>query len=139
MIKKVNIGLLIEQRMNELGMSKSELSRRCGIMSQNINRVFAKQSIDTDKLIAISEALDFNFFDFFHPTINHSSKTTSAMYGGAVSAVRDECPTSTGIPIVPAEIAELPDTDVYELVKEDRIGSAERLNPIGIGACVMMR
>ena len=35
------------------------------------------------------------------------------------------------VPIVPAEIAELPDTDVYELVKESRIGSAERLNPIG--------
>ena len=35
------------------------------------------------------------------------------------------------VPIVPAEIAELPDTDVYELVKEGRIGSAERLNPIG--------
>ncbi len=62
-IKKVNIGLLIEQKMNELNVSKSELSRRCGIANQNINRVFDKTSIDTDKLIAISEALDYNFFN----------------------------------------------------------------------------
>lgn len=61
-IKKVNIGLLIEQKMNDLNVSKSELSRRCGIANQNINRVFDKTSIDTDKLIAISEALDYNFF-----------------------------------------------------------------------------
>ena len=61
-IEKVNIGLVIEQKMNELGVSKSELSRRIGVANQNINRIFDKPSIDTDKLIAISEALDYNFF-----------------------------------------------------------------------------
>ena len=64
-IEKVNIGLLIEQKMNELHVSKSEMARRCGIANQNINRVFERTSIDTDKLISISEALDFNFFDYF--------------------------------------------------------------------------
>lgn len=64
-IEKVNIGLLIEQKMNELNVSKSEMARRCGIANQNINRVFERTSIDTDKLISISEALDFNFFDCF--------------------------------------------------------------------------
>lgn len=59
-IEKVNIGLLIEQKMNELHVSKSEMARRCGIANQNINRVFERTSIDTDKLI-----LDFNFFDCF--------------------------------------------------------------------------
>ena len=63
--EKVNIGLLIEQKMNELRITKSELARRCGIANQNINRVFERASIDTDKLISISEALNFNFFDYF--------------------------------------------------------------------------
>ncbi len=50
---------------------------------------------------------------------------TANAYGGVSSA---EVHT---VPIVPAEIADLPDTDVYELVKGDRLGSVERLNPIG--------
>lgn len=64
-IERVNIGLLIEQKMNELDITKSEMARRCGIANQNINRVLDKPSIDTDKLISISEALGFNFFDCF--------------------------------------------------------------------------
>lgn len=64
-IERVNIGLLIEQKINELGITKSEMARRCGIANQNINRVLDKSSIDTNKLISISEALDFNFFDCF--------------------------------------------------------------------------
>lgn len=35
--EKVNIGLLIEQKMNELDINKSEMARRSGIANQNIN------------------------------------------------------------------------------------------------------
>ena len=73
--EKVNIGLLIEQKMNELDISKSEMARRCGIANQNINRVLERPNIDTDKLMAISEALDFNFFDCFRSIEEHSSAT----------------------------------------------------------------
>lgn len=65
--KKVNIGLLIEQKINELNMSKSKFAREIGVLNQNINRLFEKSSIDTDKLIAISEALDYDFFANFRP------------------------------------------------------------------------
>ena len=64
-IEKVNIGLTIEQKMNELDISKSELSRRIGIANQNVNRILERSNIDTDKLVTISEALDFNFFTCF--------------------------------------------------------------------------
>ena len=73
--EKINIGLLIEQKMNELGVSKSEMARRSGIANQNINRVLERTSIDTDKLVAISEALNFNFFDCFHT--NESNTVTA--------------------------------------------------------------
>ena len=61
-IEQVNIGLAIEQRLNELDISKAEFGRRIGIPNQNINRILEKSSINTDKLAAISEALDYNFF-----------------------------------------------------------------------------
>ena len=49
-IEKVNIGLLIEQRMNELDINKSELARRCNIPNQNINRILERSSINIDRL-----------------------------------------------------------------------------------------
>ena len=81
--EKVNIGLLIEQKMNELDINKSEMARRSGIANQNINRVLDKSSIDTDKLVAISEALGFNFFDCFHPI--EANETEAKTMGTSVS------------------------------------------------------
>lgn len=82
--EKVNIGLLIEQKMNELDINKSEMARRSGIANQNINRVLERSSIDTDKLVAISEALDFNFFDCFR-TIEEQGAATADNGGVAVA------------------------------------------------------
>ena len=82
--KKVNIGLLIEQKMNELDINKSEMARRSGIANQNINRVLERSSIDTDKLVAISEALDFNFFDCFRT--KEEQGTATADNGGVAVA-----------------------------------------------------
>lgn len=82
-LEKPNIGLLIEQRMNELGVNKSELARRCGIANQNINRLLSRESIDTDKLATISEALDFNFFSCYRP---HATPASSC---GAVTIAAD--------------------------------------------------
>lgn len=64
-IERVNIGLAIEQRLNELGMSKSEFGRKIGIPQQNVNRILEKPNIDTEKLITISEALGYNFFEIY--------------------------------------------------------------------------
>lgn len=61
-IERVNIGLAIEQKINELGLSKSEFGRKIGIPQQNVNRILEKPNIDTEKLITISEALGYNFF-----------------------------------------------------------------------------
>ena len=60
-IERVNIGLSIEQKLNELGMSKSEFGRKIGVPQQNVNRILDKTSIDTDKLATISEASKCNF------------------------------------------------------------------------------
>jgi transcriptional regulator with XRE-family HTH domain len=78
-LKVINIGLRIEQRLNELGMSKAEFGRLIGIQQQNVNRILSKTSIDTDKLIEISEALDYNFFgDFGARDINAENGSIAA-------------------------------------------------------------
>lgn len=75
--------MLIEQRINELGLSKSEFGRRIDIPQQNVNRILEKSNIDTDKLISISEALDYNFFNCFLDG-NNSSAVTANNGGVAV-------------------------------------------------------
>lgn len=64
-LQTVNIGLAIEQIINERGISKSEFGRKIGVAQQNVNRILERSTIDTDKLVTISEALDFNFFSCF--------------------------------------------------------------------------
>lgn len=80
-IQRNNIGLLIEQRLNEVRMNKAQFAKEIGIANQNVNRLLSRESIDTDKLIDISEALDYNFFECFH-TITESDATAD---NGAVA------------------------------------------------------
>lgn len=78
-IERVNIGLAIEQRLNELGMSKSEFGRKIGIPQQNVNRILEKSNIDTEKLITISEALGYNFF------LNYVGEHNTSVVNGALA------------------------------------------------------
>lgn len=84
----VNIGLAIEQRVNELGISKSELARRLGIAQQNVNKmIFSKESLDTAKLMEISKALDYNFFELY---ANLSPKKTSLFNSAKLQSLINE-------------------------------------------------
>lgn len=76
-IERVNIGLVIEQRLNELCMSKSEFGRKIGIPQQNVNRILDKSSIDTDKLVTIGEALEYNFFKEYTDDLSGTSNAVS--------------------------------------------------------------
>jgi len=60
----INIGNSIEKRMNELGLNKSEFARKIGISNQYVNRLLSKKSIDIDKLIEISRALNFDSLNY---------------------------------------------------------------------------
>ena len=48
-IKDVHVGQAIDQRRNELGLSKSELGRRLGIPQQHINRLLERETMETTK------------------------------------------------------------------------------------------
>jgi len=78
----INIGNSIEMRMNELGLNKSELARKIGISNQYVNRLLSKKSIDIDKLIEISRALNFDFLKLYMvdtTTGNEITKTKSSV------------------------------------------------------------
>ena len=59
-IKDVHVGQAIDQRRNELGLSKSELGRRLGIPQQHINRLLERETMETKRLVKACKALDFS-------------------------------------------------------------------------------
>ena len=63
-IRHVHVGAEIEKRRVELGLSKSELGRRIGV-PQHVNRILERETMETSRLVKVSEALDCNFFSFF--------------------------------------------------------------------------
>lgn len=85
----VHIGMLIEQRMNELGLSKSEFARRCGVVSQHVNRILESQSINTDRLIVVSKALDYNFFECFRVVGDSGRAKVISADNGSIAAGGD--------------------------------------------------
>lgn len=68
-IKNVHIGKAIATRLGELNISKSELGRRINIPQQHINRMLEKESIDTARLVAVCNAMDFNFFSLYSEAV----------------------------------------------------------------------
>lgn len=74
MVKDIIIGKCIEQRINELGISKSEFAKKIGVLQPNVGRILESDNIKTDKLVEISNALGYNFFQLY--SSNGSEKTT---------------------------------------------------------------
>lgn len=81
--KTVHIGLAIEEKLQELKLSKTEFGRRIGIPQQNVNRILEKDTIDTGKLVQISEALKFNFFSLYCEEVPKVEVKTEGDYSPA--------------------------------------------------------
>ena len=66
-IKDVHVGQAIDQRRNELGLSKSELGRRLGHPPTAYQPPSGKGDDGDQALVKACKALDFNFFALFCP------------------------------------------------------------------------
>ena len=78
-IKHIHVGKAIEKRRIELGISKSEIGRRIGVTQQHVNRILERETMETKRLIKVSEALDFNFFTLFCPVQHQISAYLAAV------------------------------------------------------------
>ena len=80
----IHLGLAIEQRINELGMTKSEFGRKIGTSKQNVTSILRKRSMDTDYLRKYGEVLNFNFFTLFCADEINGNKVDAQNNHGAV-------------------------------------------------------
>ncbi|MFT0242741.1 transcriptional regulator [Bacteroides thetaiotaomicron] len=60
-------------------MSKSELGRKIGVPQQHVNRILERETMETKRLIKVSEALGFNFFTLFCPVQHQISAYLAAV------------------------------------------------------------
>lgn len=65
MKNSIHIGEKIREKARELRIGPTELSRSINTSIQNIYGIFKRQSIDTELLERISEAMNFDFFSYY--------------------------------------------------------------------------
>ncbi len=90
----VNIGDLIEKRLEEVKMSHAELARAINMDQSNMNRQLRKESMDTGRLTQFSKALRYNFFmeyskdDQYRHLKNDDFKIDETIHiGGIIKAI----------------------------------------------------
>lgn len=62
---QIHIGEVILKRMDELGMTRSELARRIGTSPQNLGKILKRRSVDTQRLLKLSKVLKQDFFQYY--------------------------------------------------------------------------
>lgn len=89
-IKHINVGSAIEDRRKQLDITKTELGRRINVPQQHVNRILERETMETNKLVQVSEALEFNFFELFCPNKDEriSAKNAAVAYNGNVTNTR---------------------------------------------------
>lgn len=61
----IHIGEKIKQRAKQLRIGPTELGKRINTSKQNIHGIYKRKSVDSILLKEISNALDFNFFQYY--------------------------------------------------------------------------
>lgn len=64
-MNKIHIGVEIQNRFKDKGLTVTEFARRINKSRENVYNIFKRKSIDTALLQKISEVLGFDFFQLF--------------------------------------------------------------------------
>jgi transcriptional regulator with XRE-family HTH domain len=68
---EIIIGQKIKEVVIARGMKINEFAKQINMVRQNAYKIFAKQKIDTNLLIRISEILDYDFFQYIQPNLSN--------------------------------------------------------------------
>ncbi len=65
MEKKIHIGQLIKAKLIEQERSGAWLARKINTDPSNVSKILRRRNVDTELLMKISIALNFDFFSYF--------------------------------------------------------------------------
>jgi len=69
MEEKIHIGSKIKEKLEASEHTVAWLARKLNCDRTNIYRIYDRESVDTNLLLKISEALRFDFFVYYRPEI----------------------------------------------------------------------
>ncbi|TND09329.1 MAG: helix-turn-helix domain-containing protein [Bacteroidetes bacterium] len=87
----LHIGKLILKHLESQGINKSEFARRIGVTPQNVYSIFRRSSISTDLLQKVTQALGFNFFQYYSPEAEYHNTVSEPL--ASVSELERETAT----------------------------------------------
>jgi cell division protein FtsB len=64
-LKEAHVGQIIKDRLYELGMKKNTFAQQVGVPQQHINRILDRETMETAKLVKVSQVLGINIFARF--------------------------------------------------------------------------
>lgn len=82
--KKIHMGSLIKQKMIEKGIEISSICTIIGCTEEEVHEVFTSKSLDTEKMLLLSQYLEYDFFRIYtHHLILFAPKQKDD--GGSIS------------------------------------------------------
>lgn len=66
---QIHIGNLIRDELRRQGHTNEWLADKIGVNIRTVNKIFLKQTIDTQQLYQISKALDTDFFNVYSKSL----------------------------------------------------------------------
>ena len=72
---KIHIGHLIQQQLKAQGRTVTWFAQRLNYDRSNAYKIFSKPHIDTDLLLTISKALNYNFFRAYEEQLTADTNT----------------------------------------------------------------
>ena len=81
-LNKIHIGQSIKEKLHKSVLRQTEFADKIGEHQGNLSKMFRANSIKTDKLIAICEALDYNFFADFCVFENEDTQSNESLPAG---------------------------------------------------------
>ena len=70
---QIHIGNLIREELRRQGHTNAWLAERINITPRALQKIFLKQSIDTQQLFAISQALQVDFFEKYSTVLTSAN------------------------------------------------------------------
>lgn len=76
-LKDIHIGKLIAERLKASGLSHAEFARRINVERTTVYNILRNKSIDIERLLLISEVLEYNFIENVYFASNQKQESNS--------------------------------------------------------------
>jgi plasmid maintenance system antidote protein VapI len=127
-LKEAHVGQIIKDRLYELGMKKNTFAQKVGVPQQHINRILDRETMETAKLVKVSQVLGINIFAKFCNFPTQVSAYLSAVSMGEGASSNNEIGGAAVIAEMEKYKAKVESMQTNIKLLEDQIATLKQLN-----------